>query len=450
MMKKVALSLAGLLAVAAFAPEASALPVFARQTGMACNACHFQHYPLLNAFGRSFKASGFTLMGAEAKVEGDNLSIPAVVNAAVLTSMGYEKTNATIAAATPQPRANNAGAFTGGFFVAGYGGEASLFLGGRGSDNMGFLTEVTMGDGAAAADSFKTPILVDVGGGFRAGVVPFTTNGQGSSYGFETLNTGANAVHSITNTVGFYNQYVNAVSAAQYLGTGAQATGAAVVAVADFGFVNVTKFNQQGPAGRAQATNASGVFDLGSTYARLAWTGDLAGWDTALGIQHWSGTSAFNDGTGAAATAMQSTQANVIDGQMQGALGSMPFGVYASYGKAPKTPTGGMTNSFNGGAADRTSFNIAAELGVVPEKATIGAALRRANSGVTDAAGANTKDNAMFLTATYKMAQNLLVRLSYVSQSGSYWDQTNATITTQTNAQALGKTSYTVNLYALY
>jgi hypothetical protein len=37
---------------------AEATPGFARQTGMACVACHFQHYPTLNSFGRAFKASG--------------------------------------------------------------------------------------------------------------------------------------------------------------------------------------------------------------------------------------------------------------------------------------------------------------------------------------------------------------------------------------------------------
>ena len=94
-MKKVALSLAGVMATAAFAPQASALPVFARQTGMACNACHFQHFPLLNAFGRSFKASGFTLMGAQGKVDGEGLSIPNTLNMAVLTTAGYTKTNGT-------------------------------------------------------------------------------------------------------------------------------------------------------------------------------------------------------------------------------------------------------------------------------------------------------------------------------------------------------------------
>ncbi len=75
-MKKIVLSLAGVMAAAAFAPEASALPVFARQTGMACSACHFQHFPLLNGFGRAFKAAGFTMVGAQGKIEGDRLSIP--------------------------------------------------------------------------------------------------------------------------------------------------------------------------------------------------------------------------------------------------------------------------------------------------------------------------------------------------------------------------------------
>ncbi|HKB61062.1 MAG TPA: hypothetical protein VKC56_13575 [Gallionellaceae bacterium] len=443
MMKKVALSLAGLLAAAAFAPEASALPVFARQVGMACNACHFQHYPLLNAFGRSFKASGFTLMGAEAKVEGDNLSIPAVVNAAVLTSMGYEKTNATRA---PGPLNTSAGGSpTGGFYVAGYGGEASLFLGGRGSDFMGFLTEVTMGDGAAAVDSFKTPILADVGGGFRAGIVPFTTNGQGASYGFETLNTGANAVHSITNTVGFMNQYIAAVSAQQYINTAQAATGASVVAVGDMGFINITKFAQAGPAGNAAGMGWTG---LTSTYARLAWTGDLGGWDSGLGIQNWSGQSLNNDPALVATPTQFQTKATAIDGQMQGAIGSLPVGFYFSYAKAPVSTTAGLQNEFNMGTKDRSSFNIDAEVGVIPEKATIGAAIRAGKSGVADAAGSNTTDNAVFLTATYKLAQNLLARLSYVTQSGSFWDQPSGL--GGTNATDFGKSSYTLNLYALY
>lgn len=445
-MKKVALSLAGLLAAAAFAPEASALPVFARQTGMACNACHFQHFPLLNQFGRAFKAGAFTMMGAQGKVEDTDhpLSIPNVVNAAVLTSMGFEKSNATHAAAgTVQlnQSANVPPASTGGFFVAGFNGESSLFLGGRGSDFMGFLTEVTMGNGAAAVDSFKTPIFADVGAGLRAGLVLFTTNGQGASYGYETLNTGANAIHSITNTVGFTGQYINAVSAQQYIGTGAQATGAGVVVNGDWGFVNATKFVQAGPA-------MGGAFaPLSSTYLRAAYTGDLAGWDAGIGVQNWSGTSVNAPAPGI--IAMAQTKATAVDGQMQGTMGSMPVGFYFSYAKAPVASANQAPNAFNAGPLERSSFNFDAEVGVVPEKVTVGAAIRRGKSGQDKgviaglaANGTNATDNAIYLTATYKLAQNLLTRLSYVKQSGDVW--------TKANTALVGSNSWTVNLYALF
>ena len=42
-------------------PPAQAVPAFARQMGVSCNTCHFQHFPMLNNFGRAFKASGFTM-----------------------------------------------------------------------------------------------------------------------------------------------------------------------------------------------------------------------------------------------------------------------------------------------------------------------------------------------------------------------------------------------------
>src|SRR5690349_24405522 len=39
---------------------ANAVPSYARQTGLACEACHTV-FPALTAFGRTFKASGYTL-----------------------------------------------------------------------------------------------------------------------------------------------------------------------------------------------------------------------------------------------------------------------------------------------------------------------------------------------------------------------------------------------------
>ena len=54
-----AATLVGVTALAA-TPTAFAVPSFARQTGMACEACHTV-YPELTHFGRVFKASGYLL-----------------------------------------------------------------------------------------------------------------------------------------------------------------------------------------------------------------------------------------------------------------------------------------------------------------------------------------------------------------------------------------------------
>ncbi|MEO8343707.1 MAG: hypothetical protein ABI536_07780, partial [Gallionella sp.] len=187
-MKKIIFFLASLIATVTFASEASALPLFSRQTSMACSACHFQHFPMLNGFGRAFKSSGYTMMGVQGKVEGEGLTIPNTLNMSVLATAGYEKTNQS--GGTSSQKTTGDGAF----YVPGTRGELSLFFGGRVSDNAGFLAELGMGGPAAAGSataalgSAKLPILFDVTEpkfkvpeGTRAGIIPFTTNTQGAS-----------------------------------------------------------------------------------------------------------------------------------------------------------------------------------------------------------------------------------------------------------------------------
>src|ERR1035437_3339438 len=211
-MKKIVLSIAAVMAAAAFAPEASALPVFARQTGMACSACHFQHFPLLNGFGRAFKGAGFTMMGAQGKIEGENLDIPNVLNLGVFTTAAYQRQSNDPAGTAPK------------WIVPSTGGELSLFLGGRISEFAGFLAELGMGGGgattitttaptaaqlaAAAAAGLPVPLgtSTNAGGGVatsaklvllfpvadaRVGLVAYSVVGQGAAYSFETLNSGA-------------------------------------------------------------------------------------------------------------------------------------------------------------------------------------------------------------------------------------------------------------------
>ncbi len=466
-MKKLILFLASIVVAITFASEASALPVFARQTGMECAVCHFQHFPMLTAFGRAFKSSAFTMMGAQAKVEGDRLSIPATLNMAVLTTFGYEKTNAAPAAA-PLKGPGNGVAFT-----PGHNGELSLFFGGRVNDHAGFLTELGM-IGPVDQSSAKLPILFEVASDTHAGIVPFATNGQGSSYGFETLNTGASAIHQMSGVGGFNGAHSNALSAQQYIGTGAAATGFAFVVNSSSGFINLTKFNQIGTGDFGASSGG-----LNSTYLRVAGTFDVSGWDSGVGIQSWSGSSVNPAGTAAvlgvpgsqlgispytytpptadvpATYGIISTKATAIDGQMQGELAGKPVGFYASYAKAPGVSAADLAadptaaNAFNSGTLDRSSFNVSAEVGVLPGIATLGAAIRRAKSGVDEgilaggpATGANATDNAIMLTATYKLSQNMMATLSYTANSGSYW--------TQANIDATGSKTTTINVFTLF
>jgi hypothetical protein len=397
-MKKIVLSLAGVMAAVAFAPEASAVPVFARQTGMACSACHFQHFPLLNGFGRAFKSAGFTMMGSQTKVEGEHLDIPSTLNMGVLTTTGYERVSGAI---------GNLKGGNSAWFVPSSGGELSLFFGGRVSEFAGFLTETGLG-AAASTGAAKLALLFPVGD-FRVGLVAHTSNGQGVAYSFETLNTGAVNTHKMTATNGNYavgaatngtGGHTGVYSASQYLGTNTPATGLSFVASnPNLGFVNIGKWDAAGVG-----TGTAGSLPL--TYVRVAGLFEAAGFDMGAGLQNFSGTSQV---------AGVVSKATVIDFQAQGEVSGMGLGVYTSYGTAPVA----VGNMFNAGVSTRSSFNIGAELGVIPGVATVQLALRSGKSG--GAAGADG-DNAFQIGGTYELAQNMELSVTYSQNSGSAWN----------------------------
>lgn len=400
MMKKVVLSLAGVLAAVAFAPEASAIPAFARQTGMACTACHFQHFPALNAFGRAFKAGAFTMIGAQSKVEGEHLSIPSTLNASGLVTAGL---NTISDSGTATGTSNSS------WFVPNGGGELSLFFGGRISENAGFLTEWAPGDLANGDANAKLPMMWDVGGS-KAGIV-FSNNGP--AFALELLNTGAVSTHRLMGNTGYTNavsggtgNHINVTSAAQYLNTKAGGPGFSLVGSGDWGFVNVGTYNLGGAGGGA--TDA-----LKTTYIRGAATFDAAGWDTAVGVQMFSGT----QGQAVAGVAGPDTKATIFDAQMQGEAGGMPLGVYFSMGTAPTSTTGNIFNP--GNATDRKSTNIAAELGVIPHVATVQLAYRIGKNG---GAAGSEGDNGLMIGATYELAMNVELSLAYTANSGNAYN----------------------------
>ncbi|MDD4958496.1 MAG: hypothetical protein PHS51_04040, partial [Gallionella sp.] len=392
--------------------------------------CHFQHFPLLNGFGRAFKSAGFTMMGAQGKVEtaegehGATLSLPNNLNLGVLTTTGYESVSGATA---------NTGGGNSAWFVPGSGGELSLFMGGRVAEFAGFLSEVGLGAkaGGTGVGAAKLALLFPVGD-MRVGVVAHTSNGQGVAYSFETLNTGAVNTHKMTALNG-NNQgaavplgssnHTGVYSASQYLGTATAATGLSLVAVNDgLGFINIGKYDMA-PVGTA----AAGALPL--TYVRIAGLFEAAGFDMGVGLQSFSGTSKVAVGA--------ESKATVIDFQAQGEVSGMGLGVYASYGSAPSTAAigGNVLNPLN--LSKRSSFNIGAELGIIPHTATLQLGLRSGKNG--GAAGADG-DNAFLIGGTYELAQNIELSLTSTSQSGSAWNA----------AGVVGKTMTSLMMEALF
>lgn len=381
-MKKSIIALLAVVGIFALSSNSHAVPAFARSNGMECSTCHFQQFPLLNAFGRDFKANGYTMLKSEEKIEGDKLSIPHDLGASIVTKIMYQKTNGD-----DDTEATNNGNLK-------FPDEAALFLGGRVAENIGFLLEANLkgNDDGDYSDTnifanFKMPFVYDVSGA-KVSVIPFTTD-LGTSFGFELLNTGAVRNSRLT-------EHRKDVSAQQYLGTDGDATGIAFVAYHNTGYVNYSLW-------KPVHGNSSASF---LNYLRVAATPQVAGWDVGVGGQLWSGTSKDDtDGT------EQKSDAWAIDAQAQGIVGSMPLGVYLTYGSVGEDSTLEK--------ADSSAMTIAAELGVLPST-QVSVALRNG-----DAAG--DSDNAIAVGVKYLLKQNVQLSLNHAIYSGDKYDPKPAT-----------------------
>lgn len=411
-MKKVALSLAGVLAAAAFAPEASALPAFARQTGMACTACHFQKFPVLNGFGRAFKASGYTLMGAQGKVEGEHLSIPDTMNAAMLMKYRYQKTSGNGALATAGAGQTAATGTNDGQWQMG--DELSLFFGGRVADSdlikIGFLSEnnLAAAAGMPVAAGIRIPIVIDAGA-VKISAVPFTTDGLGVQYGYELSSGGvmrANRGQELRRNT----------SAVQYNADrgsdGGNAAGHAFVVQHDMFFVNYTIWSSTFAPGAGGGAFGN-TTNYGQRYFRAAVTPSFAGWDIVAGIGRESGTS-----WGGIALAQIESNQKFIDVQAHGEIAGAEVALYAQNAKAPVCMKAAAANCAHNTSAtnERSATTLGGEVTVIPHALTVGAFLRKADNG--GAIGVEN-DNATTLTAVYDLFQNVALHVNYATYSGN-------------------------------
>jgi hypothetical protein len=104
---------------------ADAIPVFARQTGHNCQACHIS-YPELTAYGREFKLNGYTFGVAQ--------PVPfAIATMQGITSVSNNNLNLPTAGTTPINDPNSK------FEIM----QSSIFSGGRATDNLGAFIQWT-------------------------------------------------------------------------------------------------------------------------------------------------------------------------------------------------------------------------------------------------------------------------------------------------------------------
>lgn len=390
--------------------EAFAIPAFSRQTGMACGSCHFQHFPTLNAFGRSFRSGGYTFSGMQENIEGENLSIPSVLNASVIGKLRYREANGDTGKGIDEGEIQ-------------WPDEAAILAGGRLAKDVGFLMELGLFGGEAdtgsgAVTNVDGSLLADTGSGnvntflsskvhfnvahlagAQLSIIPFSTDGLGAGYGMELMNTGAQrSSRPIENRTGF--------SAANALDLHGKATGVAFAATRHDFFVNYSPW----VAGWNDA-NLSGI-DSFAHYFRAAWMPSFHGWDTGIGFQIWNGDTEIAQGNGVSNEVL-TTDAWVIDGQVQGSVKDMLLGIYASYGKCDSTMTHVSDTCRNVDDAD--SFGIVGQLGVLPNKANIYLAYRTLEDGST----INSEFDAWTLGANYMIAQNIRLELFHVAENGS-------------------------------
>ena len=365
-----------------------AVPAFARQTNFTCATCHFQHFPALNAFGRSFKQGAYTMVSGQKTITSDNLSLPIVLNASLVTKLRYQKTNGndkTVATNTGDLQLPD---------------EAALIIGGRGSENVGMLLEASLKESGDDNNfnSYKIHFNSPTKDGTNLGAVVFLTDAGGAPYGFELLNTGAQRFMRVA-------EDRKAIAAQQFIsGSGSpgasSAEGIAFVASDNNYFVNLTMWTPD---------HGSVAVSGFANYLRAAYMPTIGGWDTAVGFQLFSGTAKRVDGTGAANDAK--TDAFFIDAQAQGQLGGKPAGFYMTYGSA-KAVSG---NYFNNNPNDQNALSVLGEYGVIPNKATVYLGYLSGDNGKA----ANNKDQRLSVGMTWLYSENIEFQLWNTSYAGS-------------------------------
>src|ERR1700686_2232147 len=144
-----------LLGLGLAAPMAQAVPSFARQTGMACEACHTV-FPELTHFGRIFKANAFTLDNLKQVRDIDAtkqelLSLATLPPLAVMVQVSQTWLNSPLPDGTGGPGKSQTS-------TVGFPQQISLFYAGKIAPHVGAMVQLTYGNDSGTIGIDNTDI----------------------------------------------------------------------------------------------------------------------------------------------------------------------------------------------------------------------------------------------------------------------------------------------------
>lgn len=148
---------AGVAAMIIATPAARAVPSFARQTGMACEACHTV-YPELTHFGRVFKANGYVLDNLkqvrDVNAKKDQLLALAQTPAlSIMAQVSYSQLEKTL----PDPANPNVAGLAQNGTVS-FPQQLSLFYAGKIAPHFGAFFQITYGNDSGAFEIDNTDL----------------------------------------------------------------------------------------------------------------------------------------------------------------------------------------------------------------------------------------------------------------------------------------------------
>lgn len=141
--------LLALLLLSGFAGAAQAVPSYARQTGLACEACHTV-FPQLTPFGRVFKASGYTISNTSRVQDIDRIQhyVMSLSNTPPLSAMVVASTSSAAKAGDSNSSTQSTD----------FPQQLSLFYAGEIADNVGAFVQITYDDQSGSVGMDNTDI----------------------------------------------------------------------------------------------------------------------------------------------------------------------------------------------------------------------------------------------------------------------------------------------------